>query len=63
MFGNNSDVVNYGNINVTGENSFRYSEQLVLVLLITKSVITVTGENSVGMLAENGGRVTNGEEE
>ena len=62
MFGNNSDVVNYGNINVTGENSFGMMTT-GLSFADNKGVITVTGENSVGMLAENGGRVTNGEED
>ena len=62
MFGNNSDVVNYGNINVTGKNSFGMMTT-GLSFADNKGVITVTGENSVGMLAENGGRVTNGEED
>ena len=62
MFGNNSDVVNYGNIDVTGENSFGMMTT-GLSFADNKGVITVTGENSVGMLAENGGRVTNGEED
>ena len=62
MFGNNSDVVNYGNINVIGESSVGMMTT-GLSFADNKGVITVTGENSVGMLAENGGRVTNGEED
>lgn len=58
MYGYNSDIINYGTIEVNGINSVGMKTS-GLSFADNKGVITVTGENSVGMLAENGGKVTN----
>lgn len=58
MFGYNSDVMNLGIINVNGINSAGMKTSSLSFADNYKN-ITVTGENSVGMLSENGGRVSN----
>lgn len=58
MLGIKGDILNYGKINVSGENSVGMKTN-GLAFADNYGTITVTGNNSIGMSAENGGQVTN----
>ena len=57
MFGHNSDIMNKGNIDVNRKKFVLVWKTTGLSFADNKNFIVI-GENSTGMLAENGGRVS-----